>query len=98
MQNKWLFPSRNLKLENEWVRLTPVDLHADLEALFNAASIEHNGEDIFMFHVNVPPMTSIDLFRQYLEKKIKTDTEVTYKVWSKRLQKFVGCASLMNVK
>jgi len=98
MQQTWPFPARDLVLENDHVRITPVELEHDLQNLFVAASIEHNRDDIFTYHVNVPPMKDLETFRRYLTKKLATHSEVTYKVFSKRLQCLAGCASLMSVR
>jgi RimJ/RimL family protein N-acetyltransferase len=94
---QWEFPSKNLILENRWVRVDSIDLASDLEALFSAASIDSNGEDIFKYHVNVAPMHNVQTYREYLRKKLDLATEVTYKIFSKRLNRLVGCASLMNI-
>ncbi len=93
----WPHPSPDKVLENTWVRLSRVVLPADLKPLFAAASVQENGEDLFRYHVNVPPMGEIGVFEEYLHKKAKS-AEVQYKVFSKRLGKLVGCVSLMNIR
>ena len=94
----WSFPPRDVVLENNRVRLSAVDVVADLEPLWVAASPEINGVDLFRYHVNVPPMTNRDLFRTYLENKAKLTSEVLFQVFSKRLGRSVGCLSLMNIR
>ena len=98
MTDQWAFPSREIVLENDKVKLTSVDILQDLDPLFDAASLQTNGEDLFRYHVNVPPMDSITTFERYLTRKASLSTEVMYKVFSKRIDSIVGCASLMNVK
>lgn len=94
----WMFPSRDLVLENDQVRLSPVRVPDDLEALYEAASVQSNGEDLFRYHVNVPTMDSLETFRHYLTAKLALGSEVTYQVFGKRLGRAVGCVSLMNVR
>lgn len=98
MNNRWAFPSANIILENDHIKITGVDLHQDLESLFSAASIQTNAEDLFKYHVNIPPIDSIAVFETYMQSKLSLPTEVMYKIFSKRLNKLVGCASLMNIR
>jgi len=98
MREEWDIPSRDISLENAAVVINAVDLGEDLESLFSVASVRANREDLFRYHVNVPPMNDIETFENYLAINLKKSPEVAYKIFSKRLNKVVGCASLMNVK
>lgn len=98
MKEKWDFPSKKIVIENDAVIITSVDLKKDLTLLFTAASIESNRDDIFRYHANVPPMKDEMTFEIYLKNKLKTTSEVVYKVYSKRLSKLVGSVSLMNIR
>jgi RimJ/RimL family protein N-acetyltransferase len=98
VREEWGFPSREIVLENEAVVITAVDVNKDLHSLFTAASIRKNCEDLFRYHVNVSPMSDEKIFEHYLKSKLKQSSEVVYKIFSKRLNEIVGCASLMNVR
>jgi RimJ/RimL family protein N-acetyltransferase len=98
VNNQWAFPSTKITLENDWVKITPVNLDQDLKSLFSAVSIQTNAEDLFEYHVNIPPIDSIAVFETYLQTKLSLPTEVMYKIFSKRLKKIVGCVSLMNIR
>jgi len=98
LREKWDLPSRDISFENEAVVITVADLDKDLTSLFLAASIANNHEDLFQYHVNVSPMIDEKTFALYLTAKLKQPSEVVYKVFSKRLNKIVGCASLMNIR
>ena len=98
MREEWGFPSRNISLENKAVVITAADLDIDLTPLYMAASIANNDEDLFQYHVNVPPMIDEKKFEFYLMNKLKQPSEVVYKIFSKRLNEIVGCASLMNTR
>lgn len=98
MNIQWLFPSRELHIENEAVILTPIDIKADFEQLYQAASFETNQEDLFRYHVNVPIMSSQEIFENYLYQQIQKPSQVLYKVYSKRLGSIIGSAALMNVQ
>jgi RimJ/RimL family protein N-acetyltransferase len=93
----WKKPESNLVLENKFIRISSVDPDSDLEELYNAASLHNNGEDLFKFHVNVPEMKNRETFKDYLNKKNNLPTEILYKIYSKRLNRNVGCFSLMNI-
>lgn len=97
MNRHWQVPSRKLHIENEWVVLTAVDADQDIALLYDAASLDNNGVDIFRFHVNVHPMTSLAVYENYLQNKLRAPNEIMYKVFSKRLNRYVGCVSLMNI-
>ncbi|MBK9039189.1 MAG: GNAT family N-acetyltransferase [Bdellovibrionales bacterium] len=98
MAKLWEFPSKEVVLENEAVHITAVNMQIDLVALFWAASFENNETDQFQYHVNVPTMTELPIFEKYLSQKLKKSNEVVYKVFSKRMNCLVGCASLMNIQ
>jgi RimJ/RimL family protein N-acetyltransferase len=98
VNNRWAFPSTDIILENNRIKITSVNIHQDLESLFSAGSIQANAEDLFKYHVNIPPMDSIAIFEGYMQSKLSLPTEVMYKIFSKRLNKLVGCVSLMNVR
>ena len=85
-------------VENPAVRISAVDPEKDFNSLFAAASLAACGEDLFRYHVNVPPMTDPDVFRAYLGAKATLQTELMYKIHSSRLGRAVGCASLMNIR
>jgi hypothetical protein len=90
--NRWQFPEKDITLENDKVRISGVELAKDLESLYSAASLDQNKEDLFSFHVNVPPMTKIEAFEKYLLGKMSDPSEQIYKIYSKRLNRDVGCA------
>jgi len=98
MNTNWQFPSKHICLENKHVRIDAVKFPDDLLPLYEAASFEANNHDLFRYHVNMPVMSEISLFEEYLQKKIASHSEVAYKIFSKRLNSIVGCTSLMNVQ
>ncbi len=98
MDKSWKLPSDGIVLENESVSLSAVDIDRDLAPLYEAASLEGNRVDLFKYHVNVPPMTDLPTFERYLKAKLAQRSEVTYRIFSKRLGRLVGCASLMNIR
>ena len=98
IRNLWNFPSRYLMVENPWVRVSAVDPAGDFDNLYAAASLEASGEDLFRYHVNVPPMTGPEVFRTYLNAKAALTNEILYQIYSHRLGRTVGCASLMNIR
>lgn len=85
-----------MTFENQFVVLRPLDIDRDIAGLFEAASLQNNGRDIFVWFINVGPIEEIGQLRAFLEEKLQNETEVVYTVYSKRLQKLVGCASLME--
>ncbi len=98
MRTSWGYPSNELVLENSWVTVSGVEVGRDVDALFRAASLAMNGDDIFKYFVNIPAFEDLNTFRSYLEARVSAPAEVIYKVFSKRLGRLVGCASLMNIK
>jgi RimJ/RimL family protein N-acetyltransferase len=98
MNTQWLFPSRDILLQNQVVTITPVNFDTDMKTLYQAASYDTNQDDLFRYHVNVPIMTQEQIFSDYLYKKLQRPTEVLYKIVSNRLKSVVGCAALMNVQ
>lgn len=83
-------------LENAAVHLGPVT-NADRDGLYEAARVDVNG-DLFRYHVNTPPMGDRATFDRYLDGRLSHANEVLYRVFSKRLGKPVGCASLLNIQ
>lgn len=92
------YPSKNLHLDNEWVALSPIQLDEDLHDLYHAACLETNQVDLFRYHANVPTMDSLSVFQKYIQGKLDSKTEVIHKIFSKRLNKKVGCTALMNIR
>jgi RimJ/RimL family protein N-acetyltransferase len=94
----FVYPDKNLHLDNEWVVLSSIQLNNDLHDLYQAACTETNQTDLFRYHANVPIMNALPVFQEYMLNKINGSSEVIYKIFSKRLNKKVGCASLMNIR
>lgn len=91
----WPYPDHRV-LENDHVQLARVT-DSDRPGLFEAARSDVNG-DLFRYHVNTPPMTDRATFDRYLDGRLSNAGEVLYRVFSKRLDKPVGCASLLNIQ
>jgi len=90
------WPAPGPFLENDAVALS-VLVPEDERALYEAARADVNG-DLFRYHVNVPPMDHPEAFHRYLEARWSHPTETTYRVFSKRLGRPVGCVTLMNLR
>jgi RimJ/RimL family protein N-acetyltransferase len=99
MKTHWDRPSRTLTLENDAVVLTPVGPDSNFQALFEAACPQNNEDtDLFAYHVNTPRMETFEIYRGYLQDKLRQPHEVVYQIFSRRLGAVVGCASLMNLR
>jgi len=94
----WPLPDRTKVLENDRVRLVPLDVAAHGSSLYQAASFETNGEDIFLYHLGSGPFTNETQFLAHLETQAARPAELTYTVFSKRREQIVGAATLMNVR
>jgi len=94
----WPLPDRRRVLENGKVRLVPLDVAAHGAGLYRAASLETNGEDIFLYHLGSGPFADEGQFRPYLEARAPRSGELTFTVFSKRWDQIVGAATLMNLR
>lgn len=99
MNMTWKYPSPNLLLENQYVTISEINLAEDFEALYKTVSVEDNdGEDLLKYHLNAPIINDKKTFHDLMETKLSTKNQLTYKVFSKRLNRIVGCFSLINIK
>lgn len=94
----WNPPEPNLTLENGHVLLAPLNLDLHAVALWKAASPETNGLDLFRYSLATGPFATEADFHPYLSKKASLPKELTLAVFSKRLDRWVGCVSLLNVR
>lgn len=94
----WSSPDASLTFEDAAVRLTPTDLSRDGEALWRAASLEANGEDLFLYHPACGPYRSPEPFWDDVGRRIAATGGLTYTVFSRRLDEVVGGLSLLNVR
>ncbi len=97
-QQTWQLPDRDLILENEGVLLRPVSWERDRVDLWKAVERSNRETDLFRFHINVGPFSSLEEFSEYFLYKCQNLSELTFSVFSKRLQRLVGCCSVMNVR
>jgi len=82
-----------LKLENEFVKLTPMTI-GDADALFEAAS--DNGDFIF-HHMFFGPFNNAREVKSYIENQTSNADNIVFTVFSKRLGKTVGSCSIINI-
>jgi RimJ/RimL family protein N-acetyltransferase len=94
----WSAPDPSLTFEDEAVRLSPTDLARDGAGLWQAASLQSNGEDLFVYHPACGPYSSPEPFWADVAKRVTATGGLTYTVFSKRLHEVVGGLSLLNVR
>lgn len=93
----WPLPDRNRSFENDHVAVIPTELATHGAPLFQAGSLEANGEDIFLYHLGVGPFESERQFLEYIDQKSSLANEVMYTI-VRRATGIVGAASLMNLR
>lgn len=94
----WPTPDPTLSFEDAAVRLVPTDVARDGEALWRVASLEANGEDLFLYHPACGPYSTPEPFWADLTKRVSSTGGLTYTVFSKRMDQAVGGLSLLNVR
>ena len=94
----WPLPDPRRILENSAVRLVPADAAAHGAGLYKAASLETNGEDLFVYHPAAGPFGDQARFLAYLEAKLALPAELTYTVFGRRWDEIVGAVTLMNLR
>ncbi|MBP8084060.1 MAG: GNAT family N-acetyltransferase [Spirochaetes bacterium] len=82
-----------IKLENEFVKLTPMTPD-DAVTLFEAAS--ENGDFIF-HHMFFGPFNNVPEVKSYIEIQTSNADNIVFTVFSKRLGKTVGSCSIINI-
>lgn len=93
----WPLPHPPKALANDRVSLVPTDPAAHGADLYQVASFEANGEDIFLYHLGTGPFHSKEQFLDFLHAKASAPNEVMYTI-IRRDQGPVGTASLMNIR
>ncbi|HEX9649308.1 MAG TPA: GNAT family protein [Cyclobacteriaceae bacterium] len=97
MKKNWKYPER-ASLEFKSIQLIPLDADLHSQILFEISKPEANrGVDIFEFMLNTGPFINSEEFRSYLNKMNNDPLRLAYTVFSKRLDQFVGTASIMNI-
>ena len=91
-------PSREKILENDFVLLRSLDTSRDGKELFEAASVQTNGEDIFRYHLANGPFSTYSDFEFYLKQKEAGSSELTVTVFSKPRDRLVGAVSFLNIR
>lgn len=94
----WNQPDPSLVLENRHVLVVPLNLEVHAPALWQAASPETNGTDLFRYNLATGPFATEMDFQAYLAKKASNPKDATLAVFSKRLDRWVGCTSLLNIR
>jgi len=98
MERTWSVPDPKRVLENAEVRLEPTEARAHGPGLYQAASQETNGEDLFVYSLGTGPFFGEGQFFSYLEAKLRHPGDKTYTVFSRRLGRIVGAVSLLNLR
>jgi len=87
-------PDKQL-IDGEWVRielLNPQLHRVDLFQMTNGS----NSDNIFSF-MSFGPFKNKDEFDTWLEKQAELSDRLTYSIYSKRLNKYVGMYSIINI-
>ncbi|HBE79379.1 MAG TPA: GNAT family N-acetyltransferase [Firmicutes bacterium] len=92
----WQRPERKT-LEGNWVRLEILDKDLHSEDLWEMAIGKPNEKNDIFQYMLYGPFSSKNEFQEWLEKQMNMIDRYVYAVYSKRMRKYVGVYSILNI-
>ena len=91
----WIRPERKT-FEGKWVILEVLDQDMHYKDLYDMAMSSTNENDIFRYML-YGPFTNENDFKEWMQRQVNMNDVIIYSVYSKRLNRYVGIYSILNI-